>query len=105
MQKTKKKGGNFDWLNVWESRLLLGKRFPDFTFIKWGDKEPYSIEEMLTWDVEKQLRNMSKSMKENKIRKNYKCRKVKKMKKFLEIITGGIVGISIMFLLYIAPTL
>ena len=29
----------------------------------------------------------------------------KKMKKFLEIITGGIVGISIMFLLYIAPTL
>lgn len=53
-KKTKKKGGgNFDWLNVWESRLLLGKRFPDFTFIKWGDKEPYSIEEMLTWDVEK----------------------------------------------------
>ena len=50
--------------------------------------------------------NCGKIMKqENKIRKKYKCRKVKKMKKFLEIITGGIVGISIMFLLYIAPTL
>ena len=35
----------------------------------------------------------------------YEKRKAKKMKKFLEIITGGIVGISIMFLLYIAPTL
>ncbi len=47
---------------------------------------------------------MSKRIEKNKI-KNYKCRKVKKMKKILEIITGGIVGISIMFLLYIAPTL
>lgn len=27
------------------------------------------------------------------------------MKKFLEIVAGGIVGASIMFLLYIAPTL
>lgn len=24
-----------------------------FSFIKWEDKEPHSIEEMLTWDVEK----------------------------------------------------
>ena len=32
------------WFNI--------KVFPDFPFIKWENKEPYSIEEMLTWEVE-----------------------------------------------------
>ncbi len=27
--------------------------FPDFPFIKWEDEEPHSIEDMLTWEVEK----------------------------------------------------
>lgn len=48
----KPKKGEFGWLNSWSSRLLLGKCFPEFPFIKWEDKEPYSIEDMLTWEVE-----------------------------------------------------
>ncbi len=33
------------------SPTYVNKHFPDFPFIKWED-EPYSIEEMLTWEVE-----------------------------------------------------
>ena len=48
----KPKKGNISWLSVRESRLLLETCSQDFPFIKWGDKEPYSIEDMLTWEVE-----------------------------------------------------
>ena len=42
---------------VWESSedifcQIESKVYPDFPFIKWEDDEPYSIEEMLKWEVE-----------------------------------------------------
>lgn len=55
--------------------------------------------------VAEYIEKYEKNRVEKQNKKKYKYRKAKKMKKFLEIITGGIVGISIMLLLYIAPTL
>ena len=36
-----------------EKKIELNeKSFPDLPFIKWSDKEPHSVEDMLTWEVE-----------------------------------------------------
>lgn len=60
------KGGTLFWycdkpvktVNAWHSGCgcpcvgISNYIFPEFLFIRWEDEEPYSIEDMLTWEVE-----------------------------------------------------
>ena len=40
------------WYKETNVMCIQASFFPEFPFIKWEDAEPYSIEEMLTWEIE-----------------------------------------------------
>lgn len=39
-------------VKTFKSHIINTDILPDFPFIKWEDEEPYSVKEMLTWEVE-----------------------------------------------------